>query len=208
MKKIITLIAITALTFGISTTTQAKGGYSFNRLYGSDRYKTSVNISNNFSSGTVQNVIVSSGNNFPDALAGSVLSKKLNAPILLVSNDINNNSDSIEYIQSHLDKGGNIYVLGGKSSVSDDFMNYMQKQGYNVIRLGGSNRFDTNKSIVNYMNVPKGTPVVLVNGYGFADALSISSVAALKGYPILMANSSNLPNETKETITNLQPRKQ
>jgi len=205
MKKIINLIAIATLTFSISTTTHAKEGYSFNRLYGSDRYKTSVNISNNFSSETVQNVIVSSGINFPDALAGSVLSKKLNAPILLVGKDINEDNDSIEYIASHLDKGGNIYVLGGLASVGDDFINYMQKQGYNIIRLGGSNRFDTNKSIVNYMNMPKGTPVVLVNAFGFADALSVSSVAALKGYPILMTNSSNLPDEAKETITNLQP---
>ena len=41
------------------------------------------------------------------------------------------------------------------------------------------------------MNLEKGTPVVIANGYGFADALSVSSVASLKGYPILMTGASS-----------------
>ena len=55
------------------------------------------------------------------------------------------------------------------------------------------------------MNLQKGTPVVIANGYGFADALSISSVAAIKGYPILMTGTSNLPDETKTMLSNIQP---
>ena len=85
MKKILSLVAIAALVVGISSTAYAKNNYNVNRLYGADRYKTSVSISNNFNSGTVQNVIVASGKDFPDALAGSVLSKKYNAPILLLN---------------------------------------------------------------------------------------------------------------------------
>ncbi|KZL91894.1 putative cell wall binding repeat 2 [Clostridium magnum DSM 2767] len=43
------------------------------------------------------------------------------------------------------------------------------------------------------------------NGYGFADALSVSSVAALKGYPILMTSASTLPDETKNILSTVQP---
>lgn len=206
MKKLLSLVAVAALVVGISNTAHAQSNYNVNRLYGANRYKTSVSISNNFNSGTVQNVIVASGNNFPDALAGSVLSKKYNAPILLLNNTLAESTDSVDYIKSHLDKAGNIYVLGGSASVGDDFINYMKNQGYNnIVRLGGKNRFDTNKFIVNSMNLEKGTPVVIANGYGFADALSVSSVAALKGYPILMTGAANLPDETKNMLSNIQP---
>ena len=126
MKKVLSLVAVAALVVGISNTAYAKNSYNVNRLYGADRYKTSVSISNNFNSGTVQNVIVASGNDFPDALAGSVLSKKYNAPILLLNSTLAESTDSIEYIKNHLDKAGNIYVLGGAASVGDDFINYMK----------------------------------------------------------------------------------
>lgn len=206
MKKIFNLVATACIIVGISSTAYAKSNYNVNRLYGADRYKTSISISNNFSSGTVQNVIVASGKDFPDALSGSVLSKKYNAPILLLNNSLSESTETIDYIKNHLDKSGNIYVLGGTGSISNDFTNYMKNQGFNnIIRLGGKDRFDTNKFIVNSMNLQKGTPVVITNGYGFADSLSVSSVAAVKGYPILMTDASSLPNETKNVLSDIQP---
>lgn len=206
LKKILSLVAVVSLVVGISNTAYARDSYNVNRLYGTDRYKTSISISNSFNSGTVQNVIVASGKNFPDALAGSVLSKKYDAPILLLNSTLNESTDSIDYIKTHLGKTGHIYVLGGDASVSNEFVSEMRKDGYNnIVRLGGKNRFDTNKFIVDSMNLEKGTPVVIANGYGFADALSVSSVASIKGYPILMTGASNLPDETKNMLSTIQP---
>lgn len=206
MKKIITLVASFAIIFGTSTLGMAKNSYNINRIYGENRYKTSINISKSFSSDKVDNVIIASGNDFPDALAGSVLSKKLNAPILLVDKDVKGSTDSIDYIKEHLNANGTIYILGGNGSVSESYVNYIKSLGYNnILRLGGNNRFDTNKSIVNFMNIKKGTPIVIANAYGFADALSISSVAGSKGYPILMSDSKNLSEEIKEKIIDIQP---
>jgi putative cell wall-binding protein len=208
MKKIITLVTSIALTLGSTALVQAKNIYNVNRIQGANRYKTSLNISKNFCDSKVNSVIVASGNNFPDALAGSGLSKKLNAPILLVDNDVKNSLDSIDYIKNHLNKSGKIYILGGQASVSEKYVNYIKTLGYkNIIRLGGKNRFDTNRIIVNSMNVEKGTPVVITNAYGFADALSVSSAAASKGYPILMSDSKNLSNEIKNKIKDIQPSK-
>jgi len=59
-----------------------------NRLSGQDRYQTSRAISEQFNSGTVRDVIITSGNEFPAALSASVLAKKLNAPILLVDKNV------------------------------------------------------------------------------------------------------------------------
>jgi Putative cell wall-binding domain len=206
LKKIISLVASFAVIFGTSNLVMAKTNYNVNRIYGENRYKTSINISKNFSNETVDNVIIASGNDFPDALAGSVLSKKLNAPILLVDKDIEGSRDSIDYIKDHLNTNGTIYILGGNASVSESYVNYIKSQGYkNVVRLGGKNRFDTNNSIVNFMNIEKGTPIVIANAYGFADALSVSSVAGSKGYPILMSDSKKLSEEIKEKIRDIQP---
>lgn len=206
MKKIIRLVATVAIILGISSTTYAKSVYNVNRLYGDDRYKTSISISTNFNSGMVENVIIANGKNFPDALAGSVLSKKLNAPIVLSGGNINDSTDCIQYIKDHLDKNGTIYLLGGTASVSNELVNYMKEQGYiNFVRLGGKDRFDTNKQIVNSMKVQKGTPIVIANAYGFADALSVSSIASMKGYPIILTSASALSNEAKDMLRDIEP---
>lgn len=208
MKKSLSIFIATVLIVGTSSIVYAKSDYNVKRIYGSTRYETSLNISNEFSSGQVENVILASGNDFPDALAGSVLSKKLNAPILLVDKTINSSQDSINYIKKHLNNSGTIYILGGEASVNSEYENYLKSIGYdNIERLGGANRFDTNRIIVDAIGVKKGTPVILANGTGFADALSISSIAAIKGYPILMTNSNNLPKETEAAIKEIEPSK-
>ncbi|MBC2581830.1 cell wall-binding repeat-containing protein [Clostridium sp. DJ247] len=209
MKKVFSLVAAAAITVNFTSLALAKGGYNVERLYGADRYKTSVSISNSYNKGEkLQNVIIASGKDFPDALAGSVLSKKLNAPIVLSNNNLSENTDTIQYIENNLDKSGTIYLLGGTASVSEEFIEHMKTLGYtNLVRLGGKDRFDTNKSIVNFMKVEKGTPIVIANAYGFADALSVSSIAASKGYPIIMTSNSSLSTEAKDMIKNINPSK-
>lgn len=204
------VIAVTTVILCLSSfhnvLADSSKNYNVTRIYGNNRYETGINISEKFNNGKVDNVIIASGNNFPDALAGSVLSKKLNAPIILVDKKLTSSMDSIEYLKQHFNYDGKVYILGQTASVSEEYVNYIKNLGCkNIIRLGGSDRFDTNKKIVDTLDVQKGTPVVITNGYGFADALSVSSVAASKGYPILMSNSSNLSDEIKQKIKDIQP---
>lgn len=207
MKKLMKFaLAQTMILSLVLSTKVFASGSNVGRIYGMDRFETSINVSNNFSSGTVENVIVASGNNFPDALAGSVLSKKLNAPILLVDKSLSGSKDSINYIRNHLDIKGTVYVLGGQASISEEYVNYIRSLGFNNIkRLGGINRFDTNKVIVESMNAASKTPLVIVNGNNFPDALSISSIAGIKGYPIILSNQNSLPDEVKGKISEIQP---
>ncbi len=208
MKKIIVLAAAVAIALGGGGVAKAKGDYIVNRISGATRYETSINVGSNYSNDKFENVIIASGNNFPDALAGSVLSKKLNAPILLVDKDVDSSMSTINFIKNKISSNGTIYILGGEGSVEKSFEHYFNSIGCkNIKRLGGVDRFHTNSLIVNSLNTQKGTPVVIVNGYGFADALSISSIAASKGYPIIMSNSNQLPNETKEMLKSITPSK-
>ncbi|WP_411682394.1 cell wall-binding repeat-containing protein [Clostridium thailandense] len=207
MNKVLRLVVTSGIILSMSPIVKANSGYNVTRLYGEDRYKTSLAIAKSYSNEMMKNIIVANGTDFPDALTGSILSKKYNAPILLLSNSLGQDDEVIHYIISHLDTDGTLFVLGGSGSVSDDFIKHMKNEGFNNIeRLGGIDRVGTNKSIINKMNVSKGTPVVIVNGYdGFADALSISSIAASKGYPIFISHKSNLPEEVKSMISTIAP---
>ncbi len=210
MKKLVGLAVGLTMLFCTAAPAYAKTTYNVTRLAGSDRYETSAKIAASFQSGNLNNIILASGRDFPDALGGSVLSRKYNAPILLLDSDVNNDSNAFDYIKSHLSTSGNIYVLGGTSSISEDILDHIREMGYGnakFTRLGGSNRFDTNKSIINSLDAKTGTPIVLVNGEGFADALSISSVAASNGYPIFMIKPDSLPSETKDLISSIKPSK-
>lgn len=188
---------------------QSSKYYNVTRICGQDRYETSAKIASQFGSGEVKNIILANGQNFPDALAGSVLSKKLNAPIILVNNsDVWDEYGISDYMLKHLSKDSTIYLLGGESSISSSFVNGLKQIGYtNFKRLGGTDRFDTNNSIVDEISPSKGTPVVLVNGLNFPDALSISSVAASKGYPIFMSLSDSIPDSIIQKITSINPSK-
>ncbi|OAA90901.1 cell wall-binding repeat-containing protein [Clostridium ljungdahlii] len=208
MKKIIAFIISIVISTCGGEFVYAKTAYGVSRIRGANRYETSANIANSFSSDKLENVIIASGDNFPDALAGSVLSRKENAPILLVGKDVSSSGESINFIKNKLDKVGTIYILGGKSSVSKNFESYFNSLGYSSVkRLGGRDRFDTNFTIDRYLMTEKGTPVVVVNAFGFADALSVSSIAASKRYPIIMTDSFNLADETKETLKSIEPSK-
>lgn len=54
------------------------------RISGGNRYETTVEVNNYFSDGEPEGFLISTGRNFPDALAAGVLSAKENKPLLLV----------------------------------------------------------------------------------------------------------------------------
>ena len=113
MKKLLSIFITTVLIIGASNIVYAKNNYNVKRICGGTRYETSLNISNEFSSGQVENVIVASGNDFLDALSGSVLSKKLNAPIIL------NDGIDISNQKQYLDETNcsNLIIFGGKGAI-------------------------------------------------------------------------------------------
>lgn len=180
--------------------------YKIARIGGLDRFETSINIANHYSSETLQSIILSSGNDFPDSLSGTVLAESVKSPILLVNKTADTSMKTLNYIENKLDKNGNIYILGGTGVIGEDIITYLTDKGFkNFVRLGGNDRFETNTKITNELNVSKGTPLVLVNANNFPDALSISSIAAIKGYPIVLTNSNTLSSSAKDIITNTNP---
>ena len=163
----------------------------------SNRYSTSISIANKAfnpsSSGKIQNVVIATGNSFPDALSGSVLAKKYNAPILLVENEPNsgNSLKILDYINNNVEKNGKVYILGGVGTVSSNFESKFKQMGFNNInRLGGKDRIETSNLINNEINAGVNTPIVIATAKDFPDALSISPIAAANGWPIFLADET------------------
>lgn len=177
------------------------------RIQGLDRFKTSRAIAEEITSTAIlENIVIASGYDFPDGLSGSTLSKKLNAPLLMAGN-LSDSKEAIDYISTHLIKNGNVYILGGTGVVSKDTEDILINKGFNVKRVFGQDRFETNNSIINSIAPLEGTPVFISNAYGFADALSASSIAAIKGYPLLLTQTNEIPNIIKNQLSKIKPSK-
>ena len=178
------------------------------RLSGQNRYQTSVAIAGTYNNnGECNNVILASGDSFPDALSASILSKKLNAPILLVGATVSSSSDAWNYLYTHASQQrGTVYIVGGIGVIGSDFETKLASMGYsNIIRLGGADRYDTDILIVDDVNVPQGTPVFIASGENFPDALSVSSFSGSKQYPTLLVGADYLPEKTKSYLIDDQP---
>jgi putative cell wall-binding protein len=132
-------------------------------------------------------VIVANAQNFADALGGSYLAAAKDAPILMTN--IQSEAKVKDYIRNNLKQGGTIYILGGPLAVASSFEAAMDD--FNVKRLYGTSRYDTNLAILKEVGVNSGSEVLVCTGTNFADSLSASAT----GKPILMVGNSLTENQ-------------
>ena len=185
--KIITGGMVDAYNALMYAKTSTQSEVKYNRLAGSDRYSTALQISKAGWS-TADTVVLASGANFPDALSAVPLAKKYNAPILLTDGKSITSEVSAELNRL---KTKNVFIIGGTSSLSSDIDHALDSMNISYTRLGGSNRYETSLDIANYLG--SSTTAFIVSGENFPDALSIASYAAAKGSPILLTPSDELP---------------
>lgn len=176
------------------------------RLSGQSRYQTSKAVAENFSDGQVDNIIIATGNNYADALSVSTLAGQLHAPILLVNKTVNQSQDALDYISKHM-TGGKVWIIGGKLAIDSSFETKLTSMGNSVERIEGQNRYATCLAIAAKENTSKGTPVFLATGLNFPDALSVASVAASNGYPIILSPKDSLDSEVQNYLSKQQPSK-
>ena len=208
-KRLKQIITITALTLTVSLfsviPTYAAENKTSTRLEGPNRYSTATAIANELKTDKFTSVVISYGYDFPDALSGSVLASKVNAPILLVGNSVSNSAETLNFIKNNVVKDGTIYLLGGETVVKNEIVNDLQNSGFtNFKRLGGANRYETNTLINKELNVPKGTPVAIASGLNFPDALSISSTAGSIQMPIYLVGK-DIKEDTINKIKEISP---
>lgn len=171
------------------------------RIAGDNRYATSTAaadaLKKSLAADKFDNIIVASGADYPDALAGSYLAKVKNAPVMLVGKDVNTEADVKQYINKNLKKGGTVYLLGGTGVVTSRFEKSLGD--LKVERLGGQTRYETNIAILKAAGVDK-EDLLVCTGEGFADSLSASAV----GKPILLVAGSGVDDTQKKYLGSLK----
>ena len=195
MKKLISKVLALTLTLGMSISV-ANAVDNVNRVSGKDKYKTAIEVSkSNYTNS--ENVILASGDEFADALAGGQLSLNLDAPILLIGKG-QISSEIKEEIKRLNAK--NIYILGEKNSISKEIEDELDKD-YKIKRLGGKDRYETSKIIMKETEkLGEFNQLVLVSGIDFADALSSSNYLAKNSALLMLSNGKELPKTDKEII--------
>ncbi|WLD93021.1 cell wall-binding repeat-containing protein [Alkalihalobacillus sp. AL-G] len=161
------------------------------RISGPNRYDTNLAFSSIVCDGCLESVILASGENFPDALSGSVLTKTLQGSILLVEDNEQVLKKMITEAKRILKPDGEVYYLGGPSAISPNVISEFEKH-FSVTGIFGKDRTATSLKIASMVDIPP-TEVFLVYGGNFADALSIAPVSEKNQIPVLL-------NNDKETL--------
>lgn len=170
------------------------------RVSGQTRYATAIRAADQLLKATgkskFDNIVVACGDNYPDALSGGYLAKVKNAPVLLVSKT--NEEEIKAYIEEHLARTGDVYILGGTGAVSERFRESLTLAEINTVRLGGATRYDTNIEILKAAHVDYES-LLVCSGNGYADSLSASAV----GLPILLVGK-NITASQREYLASIK----
>ncbi|EJO5348441.1 cell wall-binding repeat-containing protein [Clostridium botulinum] len=190
LKKILSF-TVTAIILSSSATVFASSNNKLNhkRIYGKDRYETSIKVSKEGWKKSSY-AVVCRGDNFPDAICSVPLAKKYNAPILLMNGDGVSDDIKKELKRLNVNK---VFITGGQGVITKSTEKQIKSISNikEVERLGGADRYDTSRKIAQKVGC-KGE-IVLVSGTVPADSLSISSIAANKNMPIILASKDKNP---------------
>ena len=177
------------------------------RLAGAGRYETAAAISK-YEFTKADTVVLAYSMSYADALAGVPLANKLNAPILLTNK---NSLDKATLAEIKRLGAKKIIILGGEGAIGSGVVKDLTANGIkaeNIERIAGKTRYSTATAIaerLDKLNGSESQEVFFVFGGGFADALSISPVAAIKNAPILyLTTDGELNAETAAYIEKLK----
>lgn len=175
----------------------ASHGITSKRLGGSNRYETSVQIAREVGSASGE-VAIASGLDFADGLSISSIAAKKNMPVLLT--DKNQISNAVLNYLKELNIS-KTYIIGSTGAVSDNVANRLS----NVERLGGKNRYETNKIIFNKFKSDLGVRnLYIASGLDFPDALSVSALAGKNSGFVVLSNLNTADANVKELITSFR----
>lgn len=188
------------------------------RLAGANRYDTSVAVSKvSYDTGQLAGgtVVVASGVQFPDALAGGPAAAGIGGPLLLVPATGTVPASVLNEIKRL--GVSSVVIMGGTGAVSGAVEAQLAAvDGVDFVdRIFGDNRYET-AAFASYLTwqfneanpdaEPTPPSVVYVSsGKTFADALAGGAAGAIAGAPLLLTNPASLPDVTSFTLEDTKP---
>lgn len=171
------------------------------RISGSDRFDTSDKLSqevSRLSKKSSQAILVNGYKNI-DALSVSSLATKEELPILLNGRNALNMSVKNRLKQMNVKK---VYIIGGNNSISSDVEKELKRMQISVVRLSGTDRYETSANIAKYAYKDFDEAIV-ASGENPVDALAASTLTGKKEVPILLTNKNKIPKSIKKIIEDM-----
>ncbi|MCL5887497.1 MAG: cell wall-binding repeat-containing protein [Actinobacteria bacterium] len=180
-------------------------------VYGRCRYETAVRASWTAFPVPTQSrdVVLATGEQWPDALGGASLAGVLRAPVLLTRQNALPTSVRDEIVRLRATR---VIILGGPGAVATDVAQAVDAIAgvQQVERIGGVDRFETAAAIATRTagerrrsGLTTPTPVYLATGADFPDALAVSPIAYARARPVLLTGLSAVPTQTIEALRTL-----
>jgi putative cell wall-binding protein/GH25 family lysozyme M1 (1,4-beta-N-acetylmuramidase) len=168
------------------------------RVAGDDRFATSVAVSAQaFPTPGVPVAYIASGLDFPDALASAPAAGAQHGPVLLTMPTAVPANVLAELKRL---KPAKIVVVGGTTAVSPAAYNQLTALGGTVVRIGGSDRFETSRAVAAYA-FPSATSAYVASGMTYPDALSAAPVAAKQARPLILVSGGTLDSGTADFLS-------
>ena len=178
------------------------------RTGGATRYETAAALFDTF--GHVDNAVLSSGALFPDALSANYLAGRLHTGTLLTAPATLSNAAKQSIITSGVKT---VYITGETGAVSQAVQNQIEALHVgnvptaafiSVVRLGGANRYATNK-LVNEHSFLAANTVLLASGSNFPDALALGPIAYHKTFPLILTKGITLGASESSQLSDFHP---
>ena len=166
---------------------------------GERRYDTAVELSKS-KFNTADTIVIAGGYALADGLTATPIATYYKSPLLLVEK---NNIPEVTKNEIKRLGAKNVIIVGGTTVVNQAVEQQLLSLGVSKItRLGGSDRYETSLLVAQYIdsNLYNIENIVVTNGLGEADALSIAPVSGRDRMPIILVRSNSIPSSTYNWI--------
>lgn len=185
-----------ALSPQIVTDIQTAGLNKPERIAGYDQFETAQKVAERV--GVKGQVILASGDQFPDALSISAYAGVTETPILLTS--AKKMPSATQQELTSLQQKGDLktIVVGGEAVVSDVTLSSLNS----VQRIAGYDRYETAANVYDFARDELTSQTTyLVTGENFPDALAAGAIAAKQHAGIVMAQRASIPGPTYNVLS-------
>ena len=172
------------------------------RVWDDNRVETSAAAGCTFwPVGGAPHVVMATADSYADALSGTPLAARLDAPLLLTDPDAVPASVRQVLVQLGTRE---VTVIGGADAVSPTVASTLADLGIDVHRVAGADRYETAAAVARRVG-DESRRVIVVTGRGFADAVAAGAYTARGAPPVLLTEPDAASPATLATISALQP---
>lgn len=205
------LVVAAVLPFGAATSGAQSGGgdIDVSRLWGQDRFATSVAVAHQFvqeSGGSIDAAVLVSGRSWHDAVIAAGLAGTLGAPVLLTATNELPGATAEFLSETGVTR---VVIVGSTSTVSDQVVEDVKASlaaPGEVDRVFGDNPPAASVAVARRMGAPGSMPghgptVVVASSQVFADAMVAGGFSARGGHPVLLTQPDSLDAGVASYVT-------